>query len=167
MKATFLCSFRAFLGQMLWKESFITCQILNWKENKASNFETKRTTRKVLTWYFYKVPDYLFKKKSTHRILKLNFFDMSIFERKRIRRVGFWIKNASAFVLKFFIATDLDLKKIITRLGLNIKKTNASDFLIQGKRRIRFLKQNLISHQILKSTFIVWSDFELKTFTTC
>ena len=56
MKTTFFCSFRAFLEQMFWEENFTTCQILNWKENNASNFETKRTTQQVLTLSFYKVP---------------------------------------------------------------------------------------------------------------
>ena len=64
---------------------------------------------------------------STHQILKLSFVDMSVFERKRIKRVGFG-KKASDFVLKFYKASDLEMKEIFT----------ASDLVLKVLKRVRF-----------------------------
>ena len=72
--------------------SFLTCQILNWKEYNPSKFKMKKTTRQILTSNSYNVSDFVLKK-SQH--------------------IRFWIETSTTRQIvnsKNYIALDFEFK---------------------------------------------------------
>ena len=132
------------------------------------------------------MPDFVFKKNSAYQILKLYFFDMSVFERKRIQGAGF-LKQRVRFCVKKLQCVRFGIEENYNASVFEYKKDNALDFelkhsdisnfeykkiqrvrcWIQGKQRIRFWKKKFPYASDFEINIFRLVGFWIKNFSTC